>query len=106
MIQSKEDLEFYLNEDARRNGMDCSFWVYLTRLLRRQENAMAFRYLKALRKCEYHTNNNGMFHKFMRIYYDIKRQRLGGKYCIQIPLNRCGYGLRLIHLSGGDFAKY
>lgn len=101
MIQTKKDLNFYLHEDARRNGMDCSFLIYLTRLFRGQENAMAFRYLKALRKCEYHTNNDGVFHKLMRIYYDIKRQKLGGKYSIQIPLNKCGYGLRLIHLSGG-----
>ena len=58
-------------------------------------------YLKTLRICEYHTNNSGPFHKLLSIFYDIKRQRLGGKYSIQIPLNRCGYGLRIMHLSGG-----
>lgn len=31
----------------------------------------------------------------MRLY------QLGGKYKIQIPLNVCGYGVALLHLSGG-----
>lgn len=103
MIQTKQDLKLYIKEDAIRNGMNCSFLVYLSRLFRRQENAIAYRYLKTLRKCEYHTNNRGCLHTLLSFYYDIKRQRIGGKYGIQIPLNRCGYGLRLMHLSGGVF---
>lgn len=35
------------------------------------------------------------------IYYKLKLKRLGGKYSIQIIPNVCGYGLRIMHLSGG-----
>lgn len=101
MIHTKQDLKFYVKEDAKRNGMDCTFIIYLSRVFRKQENALAFRYLRTLRQCEYHTNNKGWIHRLLSIYYDIKRQRIGGRYNIQIPLNRTGYGLRIMHLSGG-----
>lgn len=101
MIHSKKELRFYIQEDAKRNSMDCSYVVFLSRLFRRQENAIVFRYLKVLRKCEYHSNNKSVYHNLMRVYYDVLRQRIGARYSIQIPLNRCGYGLRIMHLSGG-----
>lgn len=101
MIKTKIDLKFYIKEDAVRNGMDCSYLIYLSRLFRKHENAMSFRYLKTLRKCEYHTNNSGLFHKLMCLYYTVKLQRLGALYNIQIPINCCGYGLRIMHLTGG-----
>ena len=33
--------------------------------------------------------------------YSLKLQILGSKYHIFIPINKCGYGLRIIHLTSG-----
>lgn len=101
MIKTREDLRYYLGEDAKRNRVTTNFFKYLIQLLLKSENAYAYRYLRALRHCEYHSNNSSLYHKLAYYYYRIKKSRLGGKYHIQIPLNKTGYGLRIMHLSGG-----
>jgi serine O-acetyltransferase len=35
------------------------------------------------------------------LFYKIKLHRLGFKYNIRIPINVCGYGIRLYHFAGG-----
>lgn len=100
MIKSRKDLKLYLREDMKRNGFE-KYWQYRLRLLCRNENALAYRYLRALRHCEYHFGEKSIIHKLAFYYYWFKRSRLGGKYHIQIPLNLIGYGLRIMHLSGG-----
>ena len=35
------------------------------------------------------------------MYHLIRVKRIGSKHGIHIPLNCCGYGLRIMHLSGG-----
>ena len=66
------------------------------------ENTCAFRYIRCLRYCEYHNNNaNKLYHKLLCLYYKINLAHLGMKYKIQIGLNTCGYGLRIMHVSGG-----
>ncbi len=101
MIKTKEDLRFYLQEDGKRNGFDKGYLHYFILLLARNEHALAFRYLKTMRYCEYHRNNNNIWHKLCYCYYKFKKLRLGSMYHIHIPLNKTGYGLRIIHLSGG-----
>ncbi|MBR6142469.1 MAG: serine acetyltransferase [Bacteroidaceae bacterium] len=71
-------------------------------LLARDERACAYRYLKCLRFCEYFYNNRNIY--LLKLLYYICRLRLsrmGRKYGIKIPLNVCGYGVRIMHLSGG-----
>jgi len=101
MIKTREDLRFYLNEDKKRNDCDVSFLKYLFLLLAKQENAIIYRYIRILRLAEYHSNNPGIWHFIFAKYYLFKKSRLGTKYHIMIPLNKTGYGLRIIHLSGG-----
>lgn len=101
MILTRNDLTFYLQEDQRRNECNGSYLRYLIRLFLGNESACAFHYLKALRYCEYHFNQHGLFNKLSYYYYKIKMQRIGCRYHIQIPLNKTGYGLRIMHLSGG-----
>lgn len=101
MIKTKQDLRIYLQEDAKRNGIfnRKAFWL---RLIIGYENACAYRYIKCMRYCEYHLNNSSnIIHKLLYNIYKIKLIRLGQKYHIQISPNTCGYGLRLMHLSGG-----
>ena len=48
MIKTKKDLRFYLQEDAKRNGISNRF-KYLIRLALNCENACIFQYIKCLR---------------------------------------------------------
>jgi serine O-acetyltransferase len=101
MIKTKEDLRLYLREDALRNDVT-SFWGYLLRMWVGSESARAFRYIRCMRKLEYHLNNaSSLPHRLWYYYYKLKLTRLGGKYGISINPNTCGYGLRIMHLSGG-----
>ena len=81
--------------------MDCNYIKYLLRLFFRRENALVYRYLKSLRRCEFHTNNSGVIHKLLAKLYSLKLQIMGTRYHIFIPINKCGYGLRIIHLTAG-----
>lgn len=101
MIKTKEDLRFYLQEDAKCNRMDGSVLKYWVRLFIGSESAHVYKYLKILRYCEYHCNNAGLFHKLMYRYYKVRLHRLGFKYNIRIPENVCGYGLTILHIAGG-----
>lgn len=101
MIKTRKDLKFYLSEDAKRNGIE-SFYGYYLRLLIGSENACAYRYIRCMRKCEYHLNNaSNIYHKILYFYYKMRLSSIGRKYNISISLNSCGYGLRILHLCGG-----
>lgn len=102
MIKTKADLKFYLQEDAKANFMaDVSFLKYICKLFAGSESAHVYRYLKCLRRCEYHKNAMGGIHKLSSTFYSIKLHRLGFKYNIRIPVNVCGYGVTIYHLAGG-----
>ncbi len=106
MIRTKEDLRFYLREDAKANRiLGCSYLKYLLRLFAGSESAHVYKYLKTLRHAEYHYNNTGYFHKFLYGFYKIRLHRLGLKYNIRIPINVCGYGLGIYHIVGGVFVN-
>ena len=101
MIQTKEDLKYYISRDRAR------YKVSTARLILEWfihgETYQAIRYLKALRHCEYYTNNKekGFFYKLMANFYRLKMKRLGNIYRIKIDLNLCGPGVWLVHLNGG-----
>ena len=102
MIKTKEDLQFFLQEDAKANRMyKCPTLKYWIRLFIGSESAHVYRYLKVLRHCEYHCNNSGIFHNVLYRYYKVRLHRLGLKYNVRIPHNVCGYGLTIYHLAGG-----
>lgn len=106
MIKTRKDLLFYLKEDAWRNQVEIggfrSLLKYYIRILLGGENACVYRYIKCLRHCEYYTNTtNNFHHRIFRIMYKAKLLYLGRKYNISIQPNTCGYGLRIMHLSGG-----
>lgn len=101
MIKTKEDLIFYLQEDAKANRIESrSLFKYLMRLFIGSEAAHVYKYLKILRHCEYHCNNGGFVHKIKYCYYKVRLHRLGFKYNIRIPENVCGYGLAILHIAG------
>lgn len=101
MINSRKDLRFFIGEDRNRNLPHVGALRYLWLLLCGKEQAHAFRYIKTMRHLEYHINNKGLYHTLAKIYYKVILGRIGLRYGIEIQPNSCGYGLRLVHLSGG-----
>ena len=103
LILSRRQLQYYLKEDRKRNTVSPKWYIYLLQLLIHEDHACIFHYLNNLRHCEYHFNNskNNLYHKLLFYYYKCNLTRLGSKYSIYIRLNTCGYGLRIMHLSGG-----
>ena len=103
MIQNREDLRKYLNEDRKRDNVPQYWTKYFIGRLIKEEHALIFHYLWNLRHCEYHFNNSKKhtYHKILYYYYKLMLKRIGTKYNIYIRLNSCGYGLRILHLSGG-----
>lgn len=102
MIKTRKDLMFFLQEDAKRNNASYSKLNYIVHLLVGSDHACIYRYIKCLRHYEYHVNNsNNILHRFFGAMYKIKLSRLGLRYNMSIRPNACGYGLRVMHLSGG-----
>lgn len=103
MIKTRKDLQFYISEDKKRNLIPTSWMGYILHLLAGHENTAAFRYIKCMRHLEYHLNNaeGNYYHKLLSYYYKIKHSRMGFRYNLNIRPNTCGYGLRILHLSGG-----
>ena len=103
MIKTREDLKFYIQEDAKANFMEgVNYLKYCLKLFSGSESAHVFRYLKCLCYCEYHCNNSGFLHKLLYDINKVKLHRLGFKYNIRVPVNVCGYGLSLYHFAGGE----
>lgn len=107
MISTRKEMNFYIQEDSWRNGVDFNTFIgklkYHLKLFLGSESASVFRYLKCLRHLEYHLNNktNNVFHWALAYYYKMQLCQLGAKYHIQILPNTVGYGLAILHLSGG-----
>lgn len=102
MIKTRRDLSFYIAEDYKRNVGKRSVLSYWVRRLCDSDDAIAFRYLKCLRKYEYYLNNKsgGLCAVFM-LYYKWKHRKLSVKYGIVIGPNMVGYGFRMAHVIGG-----
>ncbi len=102
MIKTRKDLRFFLQEDAKRNNVSFSIFNYIAHLFVGSDHACIYRYIKCLRHYEYHINNSkNILHRFLGTMYRIKLSRLGLRYNMSIRPNACGYGLRIMHLSGG-----
>lgn len=101
MIKTKEDLRLYISRDRERYSLN-KRGLFLNKLIG-GDSYRAIHFLKSLRYCEYYSNNRskGLYYKFMAFYYDFKTKRLGNKYKVMIGINKCGPGLRLVHLNGG-----
>lgn len=106
MIQSKQDLYYYLREDKKRNlgtyrvGVFKSIAYYLFS----SDNYRAYRLLKSLRKLEYAENvlrKRGLFGKLVYYLRKWRYQRVEKNCNIVIGTNMLGYGFRLPHIMGG-----
>ena len=104
MIQSKEDMRFYIQEDKKRNlGTNVSTLKYIAKWLYGSDNMKAFRLLRALRILEYAKNclrQKGIIGNLIFAYRQYRYHRLEEKYDIAIGTNMVGYGFRLPHIVG------
>lgn len=99
MILSKQELNFYIEHDSLNyqavTGVK-KWWrqLYVNPI---SDQWYIWNYIKTLRMCEYHINNNGLHHKLLRIWY-LHRLRIISKITgFQIPPNTVGPGLTIWH---------
>ena len=97
---------FYLREDMKRNMHveKLNYWKYYIGLLLKENGALAYRYLKRLRKLEYSKNvlrEKSIFGRLSYFYCLYRFKQLCFKYDIDIRPNVIGYGLYLPHVIGG-----
>lgn len=101
MIKSRKDLNLYLKEDAKRNGINCGWLRYRLKLICGHENAHIIHWMRHFRKCEYYTNNSGILNRILAKNHGILSRRIGLRLGISANINCIGYGLRIMHLCGG-----
>ena len=105
IIRSKQDLKEWLACEKNNYSKDLSFFegrpICLT------EKDFIWKYQVRLRKTEYYVNTNKI------IRYIISRiilMRMSAKYGMQVRINSCGKGFRIVHISSvitsGDIGEY
>lgn len=101
MINTKDELKYYLAEDKKRYGQRK---LFILGFLFGDETFGTQIFLRRLRKTEfyYNTLNKRNPISLLRFVYSffIYRQ-LWNHYCLHIPLNVCGPGLYIPHRMGG-----
>ena len=97
MINSKEDYIEYIQEDRKA----------LNRVNRRFPYTLLdwpLRFQLIMRRAEYYNNcKKSALYRPIVLFWQLRHRMMGNKCGYTIPLNTCGYGLRLIHLSGGGY---
>lgn len=68
MIENRDDLKYYLQEDAHRAGITKRY-IYWAKLIYGNEQAHALRYLKVLRYYEFHHN---LGNRILGLWYRIR----------------------------------
>lgn len=92
MITDKHSLKEYLRQDLERADYNGGIASYLFNDI--------WRYLRILRRYEYNLNcQNGVYGKFVRIFWKLRLKKLGAKLGFDIPPNVFGPGLSLPHIG-------
>lgn len=103
MIQTKDDLKYYLKEDAKRYNL--SRFNFLYRLMG-FETATIWHIQRRFRLFEYAKNNKAsLFGKVRYLYCYLRYQRLSIRYGVHLYPNVIAPGLRIAHIGGGYFSK-
>lgn len=92
MIESRDDLRFYIFQDRRALGFNNSLKWKIGQKFTFRGKILKFQIL--LRKEEYYFNNNI---KIIGLFYRFRKERLGIKLGFEIPRNTFGYGLNITH---------
>lgn len=94
VISSKQDLSEWLA--CEKNFYSKELSLFEGRLICITEKDFIWKYQMRLRKTEYYVNTN----KYIRyIYSRILLMRMSAKLGIQVRINSCGKGLKIVHIS-------
>lgn len=94
MIKNKKELNEYLATELKFYGYNEKSHFFLGGCVRERDILAKQTYL--LRKTEYYMNTNK---KIKYIVYKARLLKYQNKYCIHIPLNVCGKGLKMLHVG-------
>ena len=104
MIETKEDLKYYLEKDATNYQLQARFsWAKVKYNLLahpRINNGVIWRHIKALRYYEYYSNQPkplSLWNQVCLVYYATKLRRLSYKTGFQMAPNVIGAGLTIYH---------
>lgn len=104
MIQSKEDLAFYLKEDTKANikKESCGWLRMKLNVWYGNDSYRFLQYLIALREYEYALNcKKGLLGRIRQLMAKAHYHRIGARINVNINPNVVGYGFRVPHLVGG-----
>lgn len=94
MIKNKKDLKFYIKCD------EIARWNHKASVFEKIIRGDMWRYNVVLRKQEYNLNcRKGILKKILKLYYEIKKRKLGYKLGWFIPPNVFGPGLCIVHVG-------
>jgi len=96
MIKNYEDYKSYLSADALANSrvMNITFSKKISELLFPD---IIWKFIKLLRKAEYHKNSSGVFHNLLYVFYFYKFRKISVRLGFSIPLNVFGPGVSIPH---------
>lgn len=100
MITSKTELREYINADnswCKYNGIRGFFYGAIMK----EPQAQITRYLKYMRVVEYYHNTAGknFVKRFLKAYYQRKKNCIGCRLGIEINLNSLGKGVNIYHIG-------
>lgn len=97
MIQSKEDLRFYIDSDMKSRWGD-NYHISLSSIIKACFLPMPWKFQVLLRKAEYYSNKSDrLIRNLLGGYWKLRAYRYGAKCGYSIPLNSFGPGLVLTH---------
>ncbi len=95
-INDKKTLHDWLLYEKKLYRVKSTFLNNILCALAISETAILFKHQILLRKAEYYKNTN----KKIRYLFSIfKLRKMQNKYALQIPLNCCGRGFKIVHLG-------
>ncbi len=99
MIQSKAQLNYYIQQDRMMNGKHASSHTSMLKSLLVPDLTM--KYLVYLRKAEFYYNcrDSNLLYRLCDIYYRYRLHNLGIKLGYSIPINVFREGLSLPHMG-------
>lgn len=94
LIKTKREFNEWFNYEKKKYG-NCKFWR-IKSLLKYAETPLLIKHNYLLRKTEWHINSG---HKLLSKIYNIRLKSFQNVYGMHIPVNRCGKGLRIMHIG-------
>ncbi len=91
MIKTKAELNEWIKyETSKYDSSRVKYYLQIG------ESAVLIRHVKLLRKAEYYTNTGKTIRS---MWYKMRLSKFQNRYCLHIPINTCGKGLKIMHVG-------